>query len=77
MSIVRKLIVDQLLSKVTLKNALKHWWRPLGILEFKVLGNNLFFVEFEKIRDKERVLEGRSWAFEGSLFRIEDYVGIS
>jgi hypothetical protein len=35
-----------------------------------------FLIEFEKIRDKERVLEGRPWVFEGCLFLTKDYVGI-
>jgi hypothetical protein len=53
------------------------WWRTQGNPDFKVLGDNLFLIEFDKIRDKEKVLEGRPWAFEGSLFLTEDYVEIS
>jgi hypothetical protein len=43
----------------------------------KVLGENFFLIEFEKIRDKKRILEGRPWVFEECLSLTEDYVGIS
>jgi hypothetical protein len=75
--IIRKLLADRLVSKEALKTGMIQWWRMQGNLDFKVLGDNLFLVEFDKIRDKERVLEGRPWVFEGSLFLTEDFVGIS
>lgn len=49
----------------------------MGTLSFKVLGDNLFLVEFEYPWDKERVLEERSWVFEGSLFSVEDYDSVT
>jgi hypothetical protein len=75
--IIGKLLADRLVSKETLKTGMIQWWRTQGNPDFKVLGDNLFLVEFDKIRDKEKVLEGRPWAFEGSLFLTEDYMGIS
>ena len=41
-----------------------------------MLGDNLILVDFENKRDKERVLEGRPWVFEGSLLAVEDYDGL-
>jgi hypothetical protein len=35
----------------------------------------LFLVEFTNEGDKRRVLEGRPWVFEGSLFLPEDFDG--
>jgi hypothetical protein len=36
---------------------------------------NLFLIEFKLAKDKSRVLEGRSWVFEGNLFLVEDFDG--
>jgi hypothetical protein len=44
---------------------------------FKVLGENVFLVEFTDVGDKKCILKGRPWAFEGSLFLVEDFDGHS
>jgi hypothetical protein len=49
----------------------------LGMPTFKVLGNSLFLVDFVNETNKKRVLEGRPWVFEGHLFAIEDYDGLT
>lgn len=49
----------------------------MGSIIFKVLGDNLFLIEFNNIWDKARVLEGRPWVFEGPLFLVEDFDGRS
>lgn len=71
-----KLIVDHLVSKEIIRTTLMHKWKPSGTPSFKVLGDNLFLVDFVNERDKIRVLEGRPWVFEGNLFAIEDYDGL-
>jgi hypothetical protein len=48
-----------------------------GSLSFKVIGENLFLLEFENFGDKSLVLQGRPWVFDGNLFAIEDYDGIT
>jgi hypothetical protein len=73
--IVGKLIADRWISKETIRAKLIRGWKPEGSLSFKVLGENLFLIEFEYSSDKERVLKGRPWAVEGSLFLVEDYDG--
>jgi hypothetical protein len=35
----------------------------------------LFLIEFTNSQDKEKVMEGRPWVFEGSLFLVEDFDG--
>ena len=37
----------------------------------------MFLIEFEDPWDKSRVLEGRLWDFEGSLFAVEDFDGMT
>ena len=41
------------------------------------LEDNLFLVEFMNIGYKKRILEGRPWVFEGSLFLIEEFDRLS
>jgi hypothetical protein len=75
--VIGKLIVEHLVSKETIKDGLISWWKPFGDLVFKVLGENLFLIEFSDKRDKDRVLSGRPWAFESSLFLVEDFEGLA
>jgi hypothetical protein len=70
-------ITDRLVSKETIRTKLIKGWRPLGNLSFMVLGENIFLLEFEYECDKIRVMEGRSWVFEGNLFLVEDFDGIT
>lgn len=71
--LVGKLLSDRMLSKEIIRSKLIRGWRPIGTLSFKILGDNLFLVEFENSWDKIRVLERRPWVFEGSLFAVEDF----
>ncbi len=72
---VGKLFADQIIGKETIKSTMVKGWRPSGMTSFKVLGENIFLVEFEHLWDKSRVLEGRPWVFKGSLFVVEDFSG--
>jgi hypothetical protein len=71
--IIGKLIADRLVSKEVLKDSLSRWWKIREELSFKVLGDNLFLIDFTYKEDKERVLARQSWVFENSLFLIEDF----
>jgi hypothetical protein len=73
--IIGKLIADRLVSKELLKDSLSRWWKIKGEPSFKVLGDNLFLIDFTYKEDKERVLARQSWVFENSLFLIEDFDG--
>lgn len=42
-----------------------------------MLGENLFIIEFQYSWDKSSVLEGRPWTFEGHLFAMEDFNGLT
>ncbi|XP_059436773.1 uncharacterized protein LOC132169837 [Corylus avellana] len=75
--VVGKLIADHLVSKELICSTLMRGWKPVGTPSFKVLGDNLFLVEFVNDRNKKRVLEGRPWVFEGNLFVVEEYDGLT
>jgi hypothetical protein len=64
-------------GKDVIKWTLIRGWRPTRSLSFKVLGDNVFIVEFEYEWDKSRVLEGRQWIFDGNLFSVEEFDGCS
>lgn len=58
-----------------MKVTLNRVWKLTGKTLFKVLGDNIFLIEFENEWDKSRVLEFRPWIFEGNLFSVEAYNG--
>ena len=68
-------MAERFVSKETIKTTLLRWWNLDETFSFKILGENLFLIEFTNVTDKKRVLEGRRWVFEGSLFLIEDFDG--
>jgi hypothetical protein len=49
----------------------------VGSVSFRTLGPNLFIVECEKWWDKDRILEGQPWTFDGDLFSLVDYDGLT
>jgi hypothetical protein len=73
--LVGKLISERVIGKDAIRTAMKRGWKPRGTVSFKVLGENLFLVEFKDEWDKIRVLEGRPWSFERRLFSVVEYDG--
>jgi hypothetical protein len=73
--IIGKLLSERIISKEMIKETLLRLWRIKKPFTFKILGENLFLMEFEEASDKVRVLEGRPWVFEGNLFLVEDFDG--
>ena len=51
--VVGKLMSERVVCKETLKTKLKGWWKLSMTFTFKVLGGNLFLIEFELPRDKK------------------------
>jgi hypothetical protein len=75
--LVGKLLVERIVGKESIRYAMVRGWKPSGSLSFKVLGDNLFIIEFEYEEDKLRVLESRPWFFEDNLFSVADFDGLS
>jgi hypothetical protein len=74
--LVGKLIAERVVGKDTIRSKMVRWWKPTGSVSFKVLGENLFLVEFEYFWEKFRVMEGRPWDFDGSLFSLANFDGL-
>jgi hypothetical protein len=75
--LVGKLLSDRIVSKEIIKSTLLRGWKLTGPSTFKVLGANLFIIEFKHAWDKSNVLEGRPWIFEGNLFAVEEFNGLT
>jgi hypothetical protein len=75
--LVGKLLLERYIGKDVIRREMIRGWWPTGHLSFKVLGENLFLLEFEHEWDKTKVLEGRPWTFHGNLFYVEDFDGLS
>jgi hypothetical protein len=56
---VGKIDGGSLVSRETICSSMMQWWRLLESLTFKVLGDNLFLIEFDDLKDKEKMMEGR------------------
>jgi hypothetical protein len=52
---VGKLIANHMVSKEIILTTLIHGWKPLGTPTFKVMGDNLFLVDFVDEKDKIKV----------------------
>jgi GTPase SAR1 family protein len=61
--LVGKLILDQFVSKEAIEATLIRWWKSSRRITFKVLGENMFLIDFEHYWDKSWVLEWRPWTF--------------
>ena len=73
--VVGRLEADMNVCKETIKITLLCWWKLKGSFSLKILGDNLFLIEFEYEEDKNRVLKGQPWVFKGSLLLQEDFDG--
>lgn len=75
--LVGKLIADRVVGKEAVRSTIILWWKSMGSLSFKILGENLFLIEFEHFWDKSRVMEGRPGVFEGNLFSVAEFDGLT
>jgi len=52
-------------------------WKILGTVSFKVLGDNLFLLDFEHEWDKTQVMGERPWLFDANLVTIAEFDGFT
>lgn len=57
--LVGRLLADRIMGKETIKTTLLRCWKILGTSTLKVIGENLFIIEFVHSWDKAKVLVGR------------------
>jgi hypothetical protein len=49
----------------------------VGIVTFQIIGSNMFIVEFKEVCDKNIILEGRPWIFDGNLIALAKCGGLT
>jgi hypothetical protein len=74
---VGKVLTERFISKEVLKTPMIRAWKPTGSVSFKQLGPNLFLVDFQNWWDKDKILGDRPWTFDGDLFSIVDFNGLT
>jgi hypothetical protein len=74
---VGKLLTGRTITKEVLKTPMIRAWKPTGSVSFKTLGPNLFLIDFQYWWDKDRILEGRPWTFDGDLLSLVDFDGLT
>ncbi|CAK9148168.1 unnamed protein product [Ilex paraguariensis] len=62
----------KLYNKTAFKTTMKRVWNNIKV-EFIEAGDNLFLIQFNKMLDKNRVLEDESWSFDNQLVLLKDY----
>lgn len=75
--LVGKLLADRVVPKDFIQTHMMRAWKTHRPAVFKVLGENLFLMEFENDRDKTKVSEGKPWIFDGNLVVITDFDGFT
>jgi hypothetical protein len=69
---VGKLLTERTINKEILKTPIIRVWKPTWSISFKFLGPNLFLIDCENWWEKDRILEGQPWTFDGDLFSLVD-----
>jgi hypothetical protein len=75
--LIGKLLADRIVPKDFFKVPLLRAWRPKGTASFQVIGGNLFIVDLEYEEDKDRILAGRPWLFDGNLVSLAVFDGLT
>jgi hypothetical protein len=74
--LVGKWISDRFVSKEVVRSFLIRGLKPEGRVTFKVVGDNVFLMEFEHEWEKARALEWRPLVFDGNLFSVAEFDGV-
>jgi hypothetical protein len=74
---VGKLLSERIISKEVLKVPMVRAWKPTGSVSFKTLGPNLFLIDLENWWDKDHILDGRPWTFDGDLLSLLEFDGLT
>jgi hypothetical protein len=75
--LVGKLLADKVVQRDYIRVHMMRAWKTLGWVVFKVLGDNLFLIEFENSWEKTNILKGRPWILDGNLFALMLFDGFT
>lgn len=63
------------INKESFRTVLTRLWRPLGMMSFREVLDQLWIFEFFDLADKEKMLRGRPWSFDRILLVLNDFTG--
>lgn len=75
MSLMGKIFTDRQISKVTIGGLMGKIWCISKPAIFSEVGSNSFIVTFATEIDKQRVINGKLWLFDGHLFALQNLDG--
>ncbi|XP_042948082.1 uncharacterized protein LOC122280957 [Carya illinoinensis] len=77
LSLIGKILSDRQLATQVVESTLKKIWRLSKPTTLREVGRNMYVMIFATHVDKQRIVEGRPWFFDGQLFVINPFDGIS
>lgn len=75
LSLVGKLLTKKPFDVEAIKRVLKNIWRLLDNVAIRMIEMNLFVFQFFDESNKERVMEGRPWAFDNQILFLQELKG--
>ncbi|KAF5471950.1 hypothetical protein F2P56_008707, partial [Juglans regia] len=72
-SLIILLLMEKGLNREAFKSTMIKIWNLEGWIAFSEVGHNRFIIEFQKVLDIERVLNGRPWSFDKYLICIQEF----
>ncbi|KAF5447575.1 hypothetical protein F2P56_033117 [Juglans regia] len=66
---------DRTVNKEAFQSTMAKVWNSEGWITFKEFGVNKFLLEFQLLKDKEKLLQGRPWSFDQQLICFIDFNG--
>lgn len=74
-SLVGKICLDRGISKEVIQTTMGKIWSLSKSTSFKEVEKNLFIITFSIEAEKQRVLLGKPWLFDNSLFALQPFDG--
>lgn len=73
--LVGSIIAEKFINREAFRSLMTNLWHVKDGIQFKEIRENLWVIEFTKMKDKQRVLAGRPWLFDQHLVALEDFDG--
>ncbi|KAI7990869.1 Uncharacterized protein LOK49_LG12G01876 [Camellia lanceoleosa] len=73
--LVGRILTHRPVNAEAFRSTMAAVWKPTQGMQFKVLGDNLFLIQFNHIVDKKRVLGRGPWNFDKQLVLLEEFDG--
>ncbi len=75
--LVGKIMAERIVPKEYFKAPLIKIWKPIGSINFQVIGGNMFVAEFDEAGDKICVMEGQPLIYDENLISLMEFDGLT